>query len=228
MGQVNELKDFTRGQLDAALMKIGADAGMGTAEGIHAFLRGELSVSEPTRSWREQDGVIYFSVTSDGTKGVDWIPRLEGKDRRVGTIAKQILNSPDFKPTTGVVTEVAVLKGILFEDSDRVTSKIRAESDSRKLTKPNAETACLIREKFTDKEIEAMGLWWIVAMHEPINDSDGCPDLLGTDRDDDGSWLNAYDDRPGRRWGRGLGFAFVVAQVALGTLNLGSPMTLCP
>jgi len=44
MGQVNDLKDFTRGQLDAALMKIGQDVGMGTKEGIEAFLRGELAV----------------------------------------------------------------------------------------------------------------------------------------------------------------------------------------
>lgn len=46
MGQVKELKDFTRGQLDAALMKIGQDVGMGTAEGIQAFLRNELVVQQ--------------------------------------------------------------------------------------------------------------------------------------------------------------------------------------
>ena len=156
----------TLGRIEAVWNKLGGE------EGVDRFLRGDLSVSEPARSWREEDGVIYFSVTSDGTSGEDWITRLESKGFHVGDYAKQVLRSPDFKPTNGVTTEVAVLKGMLFEDNDRITKKIRAEADKRKLLKPNAELACLIREKFTDKEIEAMGLWYIVAMHEPINDSD--------------------------------------------------------
>lgn len=167
-----------------------------------------------TRSWREEDGVIYFSVTTDGTTGEDWITRLEGNDFRVGDYAKQVLRSPDFKPTSGVTIEVAVLKGMLFEDNDRITKKIRAEADKRKLSKPNAELACLIRLKFKDKEIEAMGLWYIVAMHEPINVSDGDPNLLGADRNDGGRRLDAYDVRPDDRWYRDYGFAFAVSQVS--------------
>ena len=214
MGQVNELKDFTRGQLDAALMKIGQDAGMGTADGIRAFLSGELVISRPSYSWRGQDGMIYLSVTSDGATGAQWIKRLKKKGFRIGDYAKQVLRSPDFKPTSGVTTEVAVLKGMLFEDNDRITKKIRAEADKRKLSKPNAELACLIREEFTDKEIEAMGLWYIVAMHESINDSDGAPFLLSARRGGGGPRLNAYGGRPGIGWCRGGGFAFAVPQVS--------------
>jgi hypothetical protein len=187
---------------------------IGGEEGVAKLLRGELVVSEPIRSWREEDGVIYFSVTSDGTTGEDWIKRLEGNGFRVGDYAKQVLRSPDFKPTNGVTTEVAVLRGCLFEDNGRITKKIRAEADKRKLSKPNAELACLIREKFTDKEIEAMGLIWIVAMHEPINDSDGDPDLLNARRRGDGRWLGACRGGPGIGWGRGSGFAFAVSQVS--------------
>ena len=206
----------THNWFEAIVNKLGGeDAG-------DRFLRDELSVSEPTRSWREEDGVIYFSVTSDGTTGEDWIKRLEGNDFRVGgDYAKQVLRSPDFKPTSGVTTEVTVLKGMLFEDNDRITKKIRAYAeafrtpDKRKLGKPNAELACLIREKFTDKEIEAMGLWYIVAMHEPINDSVGDPCLLFAHRVDDGRWLGAYYGRPDDGWYRGSGFAFAVSQACL-------------
>lgn len=199
---------LTAGQLNAIVKKLGGH------DMALRFLRDELSVSEPTRSWREEDGVIYFSVTSDGTTGEDWIKHLEGNGFRVGDYAKQVLRSPDFKPTSGVTTEVAVLKGMLFEDNDRITKKIRAEADKRKLSKPNAELACLIREKFTDKEIEAMGLWWIVAMHEPIKDSGGDPILLGAGRGGGGRWLGACGGGPGDGWGRGGGFAFAVSQVS--------------
>ena len=196
---------LTAGQLNAIIKKLGGH------DMALRFLRGEITVSKPTHLWREQDGVIYFSVTSDGTTGEQWIKRLEDKGFLVEDYAKQVLRSPDFKPTSGETTEVAVLKGILFEDNDRITKKIRAEADKRKLSKPNAELACLIRLKFTDKEIEAMGLWYIVAMHEPINDSGGDPGLLGADRGDDGRWLFAYGARPDEGWLPAFGFAFAVS-----------------
>ena len=199
--------NLTLGQLNAIVKKLGGH------DMALRFLRDELSVSEPTRSWREEDGVIYFSVTSDGTTGDDWIKRPEGNGFDVGGYVKSILRSADFKPTSGVTTEVAVLKGMLFEDNDRITKKIRAEADKRKLTKPNAEVACLIREMFTDEEIEAMGLVWIVAMHEPIGDHDGDPDLLLAGRGGGGRCLITYYGWPDSRWGHGGGFAFAVSQV---------------
>jgi len=176
-----------------------------------AFLAGGAVM---VRRWREQDGVTYFSVTSDGTTGPQWIERLEKKGIKLSKWAKDVLNSPDFKPTNGATTEVAVLKGMLFEDNDRVTSKIRAEAGKRKLVNPNAELGCLVRDMFTDEEIEAMGLVWIVTMHKPIKDSGGDTNLLGADRRDDGHWLYAFYGEPGRRWNRGGGFAFAVSQVS--------------
>jgi hypothetical protein len=196
------------GTVEAVWNKLGGE------EGVARFLRGELTVSEPIRKWREQDGVIYFTLpTTDGTTGEGWIGQLESKGFRIRDYTKSILRSKDFVPTNGVTTEIAVLKGMLFEDSNRTTKKIRAEADKRKFTTPNAEVACLIREMFTDKELEAMGLWWIVAMHEPIKDSDGDPILLSASRHvGDGQRLDANDDGPGHTWYRDRGFAFVVVQ----------------
>jgi len=198
--------ELNLGTVEAIVNKLG---GM---DGVRRFLRGEPTVSESARRWREQDGVIYFSVTS--TTGPEWIERLEKNGFRISDYAKSVLRSPDFKPTSGVTTEIAVLKGMLFENNNRITEKIRAEANKRKLTPPNAEVACLIREMFTDEEIEAMGLWWIVAMHEPIKDSDGVPALLRASRGGVGRWLNADYGRPGSRWSRDYGFAFVVSQVS--------------
>lgn len=197
---------LTAGQLNAIVKKLGGH------DMALRFLRDELSVSEPARSWREEDGVIYFSVTSDGTTGKAWIKRLESNGFRVGDYAQSVLLSPDFKPTSGVKTDVAVLRDILFKDDNRITKKIRAEADKRKLKKPRAEVACLIREMFSDKVIEAMGLWWVIVMHEPIKDSDGDPNLLDAYRNGDGRWLDTTNGDPERRWACGDGFAFSVPQ----------------
>lgn len=166
--------------------------------------------------WRETTGAIYFSVTSDGTTGARWVERLKEAGYNIGSYAKSILLSEDFKPTSGIVYNIAVLKGMLFEDNDRITENIRAEAEHRDFGEPNAEVACLIRIMFSDEDLKAMGLKWIITMHEPIKDSDGGPGLLGVDRDGGGHWLRAYYGALGRGWGRARGFAFVVSQVAIG------------
>lgn len=195
------------GTMEAVVNKLGGMVG------VAKFLRGELAVSEPTRLWRDQDGVIYCSVTSDGTTGPAWIERLERKGFRISKWAKDVLNSSGFKPTSEVTSEIAVLKGMLFADSERITKNIRAEADRRKFLTPNVEIACLIRENFSDKQIEAMGLWWVVAMHDPIEDSDGDPFLLNAYRGGGGRWLDTARDALDDRWNRDGGFAFVASQV---------------
>ena len=183
-------------------------------KGVRDLLYGKAEITYPGRTWREQDGVIRSSVTSDGTTGPDWIVRLEKKGYRLSDYAKSFLRSKDFQPTNGVTTEIAVLKGMLFEDSNRITKNIRAEAEHREFEQPNAEVACLIREKFSDKELEEMGLYWIVVMHEPIKDSAGDPGLLASFRGGGGRWLDACSGKPGNGFGRGGGFAFVVSQVS--------------
>jgi len=180
-------------------------------EAVRRVNSGEWAVCEVKPRWQEKNGVIFFTLpVTDGRIGEEWIKHLERKGFRVSDYAKSVLRSPDFKPTSGVTYRIAVLKGMLFQDSDRVTKKIRAEANRRKLSKPNAEVVCLIRDNFSDKEIEAMGLWWIVAMHDPIKDSDGVPLLLVAFRGGGGQWLGTAYGRLGRRWHRGFGFAFVL------------------
>ena len=209
------IAEVATGKLNALVKNIMRQTGASDPnEAVRLVNSGEWILTNPTRRWREQDGVIYFSVTSNGMTGPQWIEHFEKKGIQLSKWAKDVLLSPDFKPTNGVTTEVAILKGMLFEDNDRITSKIRTEADKRKLIKPEAELGCLIRDTFTDKEIEAMGLVWIVAFHKPIKDSVGVPRLLSADRDGDGPWLSACYDRPGSRWGRGGGFAFAVSQVS--------------
>ena len=203
--------DITLGRVEAVWNKLGGE------EGVEQFLRDKLTVSEPTCSWREQDGVIYFTLPpTEGITGPQWIEHLEKRGFQLSKWSKDILNSPNFKPTTGVVNNIAVLKGELFSNDDRTTEKIRAEGDKRGLKHGkdiNPEIACQIRGMFTDFEIKEMGLIWIITMHESIRDSDGVPVLLNAGRCDDSRWLDADYDRPGGGWDREGGFVFVVPQV---------------
>lgn len=213
-GNMLGVKDI-KGLIADLMEKLGGPNGEEWLDGLKKFLRGELV--ESVQRWREEDEVIYFSVVSDGTTGDGWIERLKSKGFQISKWARDLLLSPDFKPTSGVKYEVAVLKGKLFTDSNRVTKNIRARADRRNWAKPSPEIVCLIREMFSDQEIEAMGLWVIVAMHAPIKDSNGDPDLLGASRHGNGRWLGACCDYPGLGWIRDNGFAFIVSQVALGS-----------
>ena len=47
-----------------------------------------------------------------------------------------------------------------------------------------------------------------------VHISDGDPNLLNANRDDDGRWLNTYYDNPDNRWNRDNGFAFAVSQIS--------------
>ena len=209
------IQSVETGKLNALVNNIMKQTGVDDPnEAIRLVNSGEWTLTGPVRTWTEKDNVIRFPVTSNGTTGKQWIARLEGKGFRVGDYAKSILRSRSFKPTSGITYEIAVLKGEFFSDSDRITKTIRKEAKNRKFSTPNAEVACLIREKFSDKELEAMGLYWIVVMHEPVKDSDGDPGLLGAGRDDDGSWLSTDYGNPAYKWVRSDGFAFVVSQVS--------------
>ena len=165
------------------------------------------------KKWTEVEGVIYISVTSNGRGGEEWITYFESKGVRLSKYSKDVLLSPDFKATMGITYNLALLRGTFFSDSNRITRKIRAEGDKRVWTKPVAEVGCLIRDLLSDEEIEQLGIWYIVAMHEPIEDSDRDPHLLDAHRLDGGPWLNTYWARPGNEWSDDGAFAFLVSQV---------------
>lgn len=181
---------------------------LGGMEGVARFLRGELTVTESVCPWRLEDGLICFEVVSDGTTGPQWIELLGD----VSPYAKSVLKSPKFKATSGIRYKVAVMPGSLFTDCDRVTHVIRNRAKDKKQFTPPAEVACLIRKTFSNDQIEKMGLRWIVAMHDPIEVSDGYPRLLGADCDNYD--FSACYVRPDGKWGQDGGFAFLSEQVS--------------
>jgi len=166
-----------------------------------------------------ENGVIYITLpTITGRTGEDWITHFEQKGDRPSDYARSVLCSKKFQPTTGVVNRIAILPAKLWKDSERLTKRIRNDAHAgvftqEKLTDPNAEVSCLIRDYLTDEEIEMLGLWYIVGMHEPIKDSDGNPHLLDAGRSGGGRRLSTCCGSPDVQWSVSGGFAFSLSQV---------------
>lgn len=174
-----------------------------------------LELIEEKHDWIEKNGIIYFSLTSDGATGEEWISRLESKGIQLNFWTKKILRSKSFRPINGTIYKIAVLKGEYFSDDGRITNNIRTEAKNKKFITPNIEVVCLIRDKFTDKEIKAMGLTWIVnVMHNPTIYVGVDPRFLGAFRDIGHPWLCSSYGSPKDKWSRDFGFVFVVSQVS--------------
>lgn len=142
---------------------------IGDPQGMKEFLSGLAEL-------RARGGEVIISFTlppTVGTTGEQWIDRLVKKGYQVGDFAKELLRSPDFRPTTGVVYKVKVLRGESFPGDECTDVNIHARAEELRLRRPNAEIGCLIREKFTDYELGMIRIREIVVMHDPINETDG-------------------------------------------------------
>lgn len=203
MAKYNEL---TLGQVEAIINKLGG------VDGAMRFLRGKLVVSAPNKDWRDEDGVIYITVTSDGATGAEWIKRLEQEGYSIGD-SYDLLTSPDFKPTSGITTEIAILKGMAFEKNQCTTENIRKAAMKKGFGIPNPEIACLLFEKFTREDFEKMGFYSIVAMHEPFKIDNDCPQYLFKQGYSGGkNFLYSHCDHTGV-WDHMKGFAFIASRV---------------
>lgn len=185
---------------------------MGGYEMVLKFLGENI---EPKKKWQEQQAqnnnyFICFSVASDGTTGEEWIERLISKGFRVSKQAQEILISKRFEPTTCETKEIVILKGTFWEEkSSRLIANIRFQAEKFGLLTPDPEIACLIRERFIDRDIEDMGLSRIVVMHDPIEDNNGYTSLLNANTSGTGSWLGTSTAWDRYCWGAKDGFAFI-------------------
>lgn len=178
---------------------------LGGNDGARRFLNSHRVPELKEPKWIYSDGAIHFSVTSDGTTGAEWITRLEKGGFMICASDKKLLS--EIKTTNGVITRITVLKGASFNGSERLTYQLFNEGKKRGLKNPTPEVACLIREKFSDKELSAMGLEGIVIMHKPIINAAACVQLhIGNQH------LSFYKDTSDstRWWESSEGFAFSV------------------
>ena len=154
-----------------------------------------------------------IKLKSLGLTGAEWIKRLE-KKCKLSDYAKAILNSPDFKPAKkGTKYEITIVKVSDIGDKSYYTTKeIQKYASTKGYETTNAEVGCLLREVLRDKDIKALGVWYVTTFHTPI-EAYGDPRFLGSDRFDEGDWLRTYWAGPDDDWSDHSAFAFGLPQV---------------
>jgi hypothetical protein len=158
--------------------------------------------------WQEHNGVITFSVTSQGYRGKEWIKYFKTKNVLIGEDTKQLLLSTSFEPKKGKTYQIEIIKGGVFFFRHRVTSRVFGEAKKRKLVWPNPEIGCLVRDMFTDEEIKCMDISCIATMHKPIIHRNS-PYIFCVVSYDGSPWLKTYYAGSNRYWREDTGFAFV-------------------
>ncbi len=133
------------------------------------------------------DGRLYFTVIGAGLTGSQWFDRLETIGYTLSAEAKSVLSNPGYdmihrleagKQYTVVLSPTAEIR----DDEDRTTMNLgnyaSAEFGKCAVHDLKAELIFLIREKFTDADLEAMGVEYITMLHTPITDPNGTPCLF--------------------------------------------------
>ncbi len=155
-----------------------------------------------------ENGCLYFAVEGVGIKANLWGDRLKSGGHELSKWAKDVLSKPDYDKNHRLEAGKIYKLGLVFgkeitDDSKRSTSALQDLGRHKFGPQANeglkGEFALLIREKFSNAELEAMELKYIAVLHKPITDSDGNPVVLSSDRYD-GSCVDAFYASPDDPW----------------------------
>ncbi len=147
--------------------KIQNQTGLAPSQIIKGVERGSLKISlnkeQRSSKYLENDGIIRFKVTSDNTSAKEWLRRLNSfsLDRDLkDTIREQLI------PSNGINYEIVILRKSLLKNQTVTVQNLKNEAKKRNFKTLNLEAVCLIREKFSSKELEDMGINWIITMQQ--------------------------------------------------------------
>lgn len=162
-----------------------------------------IILSDEGDGWIKENGIVRFSLSSNGRLGSAWIEHFTSTGHEVSSHARRILLSSQFVPTDGISFDIAVVMGLHVPESNRLTPVLLEKGKELKLRPPTPEIICLIRDKFSDQAIDKMTLECIVGLHEQIEDQSGFLDTTP------GGIGVGELTLPEHRWGMAEGFAFI-------------------
>lgn len=198
-----------RGTLSDIHEKLAGEDASQYLEYLKAVGRGENPfpvnvVSVPgTATWESKGDLIYITLPpSEGVTGPQWIQYFDEQDINLSDDAETLLQSKAFQPTAlGFIHKIVALRATFWKkDSERTTKAIQSEGVLRKWLETHPEAVCILRKCFSDKQLEKLGLLWIVGIHKPIG-FDGYLRFLFAVRSSDGRWLDADSANPDAEWG---------------------------
>jgi len=168
---------------------------------------------------RNEHGHVVVTFTGLDITGAEEIARLEAGGYRVGNYAKQCFTSTNddsydkcHRLVAGQQYRIALVPGKDIErDSERTTAALQKLGEKCGYGKALGGHIPRIREIISDKQMEEMGIWYIAALHDPIKNSGGNPDVLSVHRCGGERWVSAFWGYPDSQWSDDGAFAFPVA-----------------
>ena len=176
-------------------------------------------LKNPFEFERNEHGHIIVTVIGLDLTGAQEIACLEKKKYRISDRARQMFTStnPDgynakHRLVAGQTYKIVLFPGKQIVNSCyRTTSNLCVEAKKLGYGKPLASIVPRIRETISDEQMKKMEFWFIAALHDPITDAVGHPEVLLSDiSDDDRRLLGSDMDNPDRQWNVNGAFAFVL------------------
>ncbi len=192
-------------------------AGILTLDDLALFtqIKNPFAVTTVTNFTVNEHGHVVFTITGLDLTGAQEEARLEAEKFNVWKYAKQILTSTNsdsydrnHRLVGGQQYKIVLLPGKHIKSSERTTENLRTEASKLGYGKPVAGVIPRIREIVSDEKMEELGIWYIVALHDPIKDSDGGSNVLGSDNSDGGRLVGELRGQPDNQWLDGGAFAF--------------------
>jgi hypothetical protein len=167
------------GKLNALVKNIMLQTGIENPnEAVRLFNSGELIAVDAVPDWERRNNLFYFSVTSPGRSGPEWIEYFRNKGTDMNEDAKKIILSADFQSTKGITTGIVVASYENFVDVSSLGIHQEAICKYRMIGL-SIEQACLIRDKMTDRKIQKMGFDRLIFLFGDIDNPEGKFSCLG-------------------------------------------------
>jgi hypothetical protein len=194
-------------------LKVMEDMGLDDPkEALRRLREGEYKLTKKKFYWNEEKpNQITFTVKSDGTLGPDWMKRLQKRNCKLTVDARKILLSDQFHATRDLEYDVVILRSW---ELNWYTQALMDHAIGMELVLPLPEIACLIQDKFSNREILLeMGLRSIHIMHVPFLEREHSPPMILSINDHgQGSEMDLDFYEADTPWGLKDGFVFLAKQ----------------
>lgn len=136
-------------------------------EAVRLINSGEYITVKRVDDWREEDGVIYFTLTSSGKTRDQFIEILNTKERIAGECTNPVF-SKDFTPTN-CTYEIAIIKGTPHKDDSFAWESCHYEDVNKRAQNlqffdANIEIMYLYMEKYSAYSQSLMNLMRVHVM----------------------------------------------------------------